>query len=409
MSAPSLATVSLRRTDGGPEPVRLCKVVTGFFTGGTELQVLNLARGLDRQRFDLSFACLDRDGDHLAAYEALDAPIEEYRIRRLYHPHTFRQQLRFAAALRRQRIQVVHSYNFYANLFAVPAARLARVPVVLASIRDRGVYLTPAQTRLQRHVCDLADQVLVNADSIRDWLTDQGLDGQRVTVIKNGIDMARYPLNPPPNAVRQSLGIPENATIVLLMARLNPQKGIDDFIRAAAQIAPRHPDVRYLVVGASLVSENGVISEHQAYRDELRGLAESLGVTDRIIFAGLRDDTPDILAETSLSVLPSHSEGLSNTLLESMAAGVPTIATDVGGNPELVREGVNGLLVPVQDPRALGEAMHTLLSDRERRERMGETARKMARELHAFPGVVDRTEALYRSRLQQARRSVAWQ
>ncbi|MEE4175226.1 MAG: glycosyltransferase [Xanthomonadales bacterium] len=408
MSAPSLSAASQHGTFTASEPIRLCKVVTGFFTGGTELQVLNLARGLDRQRFDLSFACLDRDGDHLAAYEALGAPIEEYRIRQLYHPHTFRQQLRFAAALRKQRVQVVHSYNFYSNVFAIPAARMARVPVVLASIRDRGVYLTPAQKKLQRHVCGLADEVLVNADSIRDWLMEQGLDGRSVTVIKNGIDMSRYPENPPRNGVRQSLGIPESATIVLLMARLNPQKGIDDFIRAAAQVAPRFPDACFLVVGASLISERGVICEQQAYRDELRRLTESLGIADRIIFAGLRDDTPDILAETSLSVLPSHSEGLSNTLLESMAAGIPTIATDVGGNPELVKHGENGLLVPVQAPEALGEAMHTLLGDRELRERMGKQARNRARQMHAFPAVVDCTETLYRTRLQRARRSVAW-
>ncbi len=230
--------------------IRLKKVMTGFFTGGTEIQVLNLVRGLDRRRFDLSFACLDRDGDHLKDFEALDISIKEYRIKRLYHPRTFRQQARFASSLREQRIEILHSYNFYSNVFAVPAARMAGVPVVLASVRDQGVYLTPAQKKLQALILGMADRVLVNAGSIRDWLTDQGLNPDRISVIRNGIDLSRYPVDPPPSGIREELGIPTSAPIVLLMARINPKKGIDDFIKAAALVTQEHPEARFLIVGA---------------------------------------------------------------------------------------------------------------------------------------------------------------
>lgn len=408
MTPPSASAPSLQRAFPGPDSLRLKKVVTGFFTGGTELQVLNLARNLDRQAFDLSFACLDHDGDHLPAFEALGAPIEEYRFSRLYHPNCFRQQLRLAAQLRRERIQVLHSYNFYSTVFAVPAARLAGVPVVLASIRDQGVYLSAAQKKLQRLVCGLADRVLVNSDSIHDWLAGQGLREDRITVLKNGIDLTRYPVAPPPSGIRDELDIPAEAPIVVLMARLNPQKGLAEFIQAAARISPQHPEARFLVVGASLKSEDGVISEEHEYRDELRALTESLGMTDRLIFTGLRDDTPAVLAEATLSVLPSHSEGLSNTLLESMAAGVPMVATRVGGNPELVKEGVNGLLVPVKSPEDLADAMHSLLSDPARRRRMGAAARRMAEDAHSLPRVVARLQQLYRDQLAQSRRSMAW-
>ena len=130
-----------------PEPVRLHKVLTNFVPGGTERQVLNLVRGLDRGMFELDFSCLDRTGGYLEAFEALKVPIAEYRIRKLYHPQCFLQQLRFASMLRARRIHITHSYNFYANVFAIPAARLAGVPVVLASVRDRGVYLTAAQKK----------------------------------------------------------------------------------------------------------------------------------------------------------------------------------------------------------------------------------------------------------------------
>lgn len=388
-----------------PAPIRLMKVLTGLYTGGTELQVLNLSRGLDRQRFDLRFACLEKEGDHLHAFEALQAPISEFRIRQLYHPRTFWRQKEFAAFLRSERIQVAHSYNFYSNVFSVPAARLAGVPVVLASVRDRGVYLNRAQNQLHRWVLSLADRILVNADSIRDWLAEQGLDEGRISVIKNGIDLSRYDAAPVASGVRETFGIPGEAPIVMLMARLDPSKGIDDFIKAAAIVAPKHPEARFVIVGATFESTDGVIAEATTYRRELERLTQSLGVASRVIFTGHRDDTPALLAEAVVSVLPSLSEGLSNTLLESMAAGVPTVATDVGGNPELVRDGVNGRLVPVRDPERLATAIDEMLANPGWRETLGRQARVLAREGHALPAVVSRTEQLYQSMLEQSKRS----
>lgn len=408
MSAQSPLAETVRQVADGDEAIRVMKFVTGFYTGGTELQVLKLAQGLDRTQFDLSFSCLNRSGNHLERYEALQAPIAEFPISRLYHPQCFLQQWRFAASLRRQRIHILHSYNFYSNVFAVPAARLAGVPVVLASVRDRGAYLSPAQKKLQRLVLGLADRVLVNAAAIRDWLLEQGLREDRITVIHNGIDLTRYPDVPERSNVRAEFGIPLAAPIVILIARLNPQKGLEEFIRAAAQVAKRQPQARFLVVGAALERRSGVVVESRTYRDELMRLAQSLGVAERVIFTGHRDDTPALLAESAISVLPSHSEGLSNTLLESMAAGVPAVATDVGGNPELVRDGITGRLVPVKSPDKLASAMLGLLEDAEQRERFGAESRRIARESFSLPGMVARTQDLYRDQLKRVRRSVAW-
>ena len=161
------------------------------------------------------------------------------------------QQLRFAKHLRDQRIQIVHSYNFYANTFSIPAAKLARTPVVLASIRDRGVYLTPAQKRVQKWVCSLADRILVNADAIRQWLLDQGYEQDKIVVIKNGIDLSLYANCESNGAVRRELAIPDGEPIIIMMARLNPQKGFDEFIRAAARIHHSRPDVWFLVLGGN--------------------------------------------------------------------------------------------------------------------------------------------------------------
>jgi glycosyltransferase involved in cell wall biosynthesis len=399
--------VSKDKDTVGSSPIRLLKVMTTYFSGGTEGQVLNLVRNLDRHRFDLSFACLRKGGDVLEEFEKLHIPIAEFKIKQLYHPYTYLQQLRFAAYLRKQHINIAHSYNFYANIFAIPAARMAGVPVVLASIRDRGVYLTPAQKLTQKWVCTLADRIMVNADSIRDWLLEQGYPEHKIAVIKNGIDLSLYSGRQADSTFRQELGIPPSAPIIMLLSRLNPQKGVDDFIKAAGLLKDSNPDARFVIVGTRLLYVQGVFFEDREYITELKQLAHSLGVEDRVVFAGHRKDTPTVLAEAAISVLPSHSEGLSNTLLESMAAGIPTVATAVGGNPELVKEMVNGLLVPVQSPTALAQAIATILDDPQLAKRLGEKARLMASENFSLVKMTADTEAFYLDRLRHSKRAMA--
>jgi len=315
--------------------------------------------------------------------------------------------MRFAAHLRTQRTQVAHSYNFYANMFSIPAARMARVPVVLASIRDRGVYLTPNQKIAQKWVCKLADRILVNAESIREWLLEQGYQDSRITVIKNGIDMSLYAGRTSSSHIRPQLGIQDSSPIVVMIARLNPQKGVDDFIKAASLLRLSHPDVRFLIVGAKLQYQEGIFSQDREYMQELQQLAVDLGVGRSVIFAGHRTDTPEILAEAAISVLPSHSEGLSNTLLESMAAGIPTVATNVGGNPELVRDQVNGILIPVRAPEHLAQALRTILDDSALAKRFGSAAKTMATEGFSLEKMTADTQAIYRAELAHTHRMAA--
>jgi glycosyltransferase involved in cell wall biosynthesis len=407
MRAHAAAVRLADRTVGGPDPVRLLKVMTTYFQGGTEGQVLNLVRHLDRQAYDLQFACLRKGGDMLDDFEKLNIPISEFRIRNLYAPGTFLQQWRFAAHLRTQRIQIVHSYNFYANMFAIPAARMARVPVVLASIRDRGVYLTPNQKIAQKWVCQMADRILVNAESIREWLLEQGCPDSRITVIKNGVDMSRYTGSTDSSYIRRELDIPDSSPIVVMIARLNPQKGVDDFIQAASLLKLSHPEVRFLIVGSKLQFQEGVFSQDQEYLQELQQLAIELGVGGSVIFAGHRTDTPELLAQAAISVLPSHSEGLSNTLLESMAAGIPTVATNVGGNPELVKDQVNGILIPVKSPERLAQAIRVILDNTQLAHRFGRQAKIMASEGFSLEKMTADTQAIYRGELARIRQVAA--
>jgi L-malate glycosyltransferase len=375
--------------------IKLVKVLTAFCAGGTEGQVLKLASSLDKTRFALQFAGLRNSGDLLQEFNALKLPIAEFRISCLYSPRTFLQQLKFVWYLRREGVGIVHSYNFYSNVFAIPAARLAGVPLIVASIRDQGVYLSPMQKLLQKFVCRMADKILVNAASIRSWLVEQGYPADKIVLIRNGIDLSRYARPGMQEAIRAELKIPTTAPLVVMIARLNPQKGVEDFIEAAALVCRSIPDVRFLIVGGKIEYVQGVMSEDMEYLQGLKKLTQALGIEDRVIFTGYRTDTPAILSTAAVSVLPSYSEGLSNTLLESMAAGAPIVATNVGGTPELITHMVNGLLVQPGAPARLAHAIAGILADPALAQKFSLRGKQRAKEDYSIDRMAADTQDFY--------------
>jgi len=375
---------------GSPAPVPIVQLVTNFNLGGTERHVSNLARLLDRSRFEVHLACLRRSGEFLQPVEHECGVVAEYPIRRLYGPATLRRQLQFARDLRRRRIQVVHTYGFYANVFGLPAARLARAPLIIASIRDTGDHLSASRRRLQRLACRLADCVLVNAEAVRQRLLAEGFPAHKIAVIRNGINLGGFISPRGRDALRRTLGLPAFGPLVTVVSRLNPMKGIEHFLQAAERIVERLPEVRFLVVGDCEPSP-----ARTSYRARLEALAARLGLDGRVLFLGFRSDVADLLAASTVSVLPSLSEGLSNVLLESMAVGVPVVATRVGGNPEAVEHGVTGLLVRPGDASALAHAVALLLEHPHLAKWYGQAARQRVQERFSDQGMVRATEDFY--------------
>jgi glycosyltransferase involved in cell wall biosynthesis len=363
--------------------IKLLQMLTNFHIGGTERQVANLALGIDPSHFDLHLACLRHSGELLAELETLRVPRSEFRIGRLYSPKTLWQGIRLAYYVRRNLIQIVHSFGFYPNVFTVPVARLAGASIVVASIRDTGDLLTPMQRRLLKLVCRLADCVLVNAEAIRKNLLEQGYDPSNIVVIRNGLTLSKAHGKEPGSLLRRELGIPLSARVVAVFSRLNRMKGVEYFLDAAMVLAGKFPDVHFLVVGDG------------GSKPELEEHARRLGLERRIVFTGFRGDVPDLLSEAAISVLPSLSEGTSNTLLESMAAGIPVVATRVGGNPEVVEDGVSGLLVPPRDSAALAAATGRLLEDPDLALRLGQAGMRRVAALFSIDGSVHQTERLY--------------
>ena len=332
-------------------------------------------------------------------------PVTEYRIRRLYGPRAMRQQLKLATYLTRNRVRLIHTHGFYANTFALPAAWMARTPVLIASIRDDGSVWTSAQRAVDRMACRLADCTVVNADTIRQRLTHEGWNPDRIAVIPNGVDTRRFQPRTTPSGVRAELGLPADVPIVGVLARLAPCKGLEIFLDAARMIADRFPAVRFMIVGdeGALNGDGDGVRAGRSYRQALEGHAARLGLGDRVVFTGFRLDVPDVLAELAVSVLPSVTgEGLPNSVLESMAAGVPVVATNAGGTKEAVAEGETGLLVAPSDAVALANAIGQLLADPALRARYGAAGRRRIAERFSLDRMSENMQSLY-ARLLEAR------
>ncbi len=372
------------------ERIKLLKFVTVLAIGGTERQVLDLALALDRCRFDLRLACLRRSGQFLKEVEEHGIPLNEYRINRLYNHRAMARQLSFARHLRRSGIAVVNSYGFYSNVFAVPAARLAGVPVIVASIRDIGDFLTPLQRRAQKWICQLADRIVANAEAVRERLVAEGYRRDKIVVIRNGIARSRFAAGSNGGKLRRELGLAAGVPLVAVLSRLNPLKGIEYFLEAAAIVSCRFDEARFLVIGDG------------ACRAELERYTARLGLDRRVVFTGFRLDVPQLLPDIAVSVLPSLSEATSNALLESMASGVPVVATRVGGNPEVVEDGVTGLLVAPRDPAALACAICQLLENRALASKLGAAGKRRVAEHFSLERAVRETERLYLDLLEKA-------
>jgi L-malate glycosyltransferase len=372
--------------------VRLFKFVADFRIGGTERQFVTLSRRLDPSLFDLSFGCLRRQGDFLAQLDAA-VPLYAYPIASLHSAKSLTMQMRLLRDLRRRRVEIVHTYGFYPNVFATLVAKAAGA-VAIASIRDQGDLWSAMQRRVERWMLRLSDAVVVNAEAVRARLIGEGYDARRIFVIRNGVDVARFGERPAPGRLRSDLGLPARTPIVAALCRLHEVKGVEFFLKAAVTLSRRFPDARFVIAGDGY------------HRPALERQAGELGLGGRVIFTGFQQNVPQFLSEVQISVLPSLSEALSNTLLESMAAGVPVVATNVGGNPEAVEDGVTGLLVPSREPEALAAAIARLLEQPALAQAMGRAGRQRAVERFSLDRLTHETESLYLRLLMKRRHRV---
>lgn len=357
---------------------RILLIGDSLNVGGTEGQFVEVACGLDRSRWDVHLTCNRAVGPLRARIEAAGMRVWSCG------PGSFKSP-RFALALgglarylRTHRIRLVHSFDFYSNILGVIAARLAQVPMVIASQRELGDLRPPLPRRVNAIALRLANYVLINSPAVAEWVSRQrAIAPSRIVLIPNGVDLTRFSTKP-----RSAEAASEPVTIGTL-ANLRPEKGLAEFIRASALVGERWPQARFLIWG------DGPL------RRELQDLVSQLGLGTAVHFQGATVEPEVALHQLDIFVLPSLSEACSNVLLEAMATGLPVVTTSVGGNPALVEEGTTGLLVPPGDAAALAKAIIRLLEDPALAWRLGVNARNVVRSNYGLERMLSRVQALY--------------
>jgi L-malate glycosyltransferase len=365
-------------SEAAPAPVRVCFLIDDLATAGTETQLLALIARLDRTRVQPYLCLLRGQSQASRALEPDDCPVWRLGVGSLCRPATLLQATRFIRFLRRERIDVVQAYFPDSSYFGLPTAWLAGVSHRLRTRNNLGHWLTPLHRQLGRLLNRVGTGTVVNCGAAKDALmAAEGNSLKNVTVLANGVDHERF-LAVPPWSGRISVGVTIGAA-----ANLRLVKGLDVLLDAAARLTSDYPDLLCRIAGEGEM------------RGPLEESASQHGMTDRFHLLGSVADVPAFLGGLDVAVLPSRSEGMSNALLEYMAAGRAIVATAVGAVAELIDDGVHGLLVPPNDAESLAAAIDCLLKNPDLARRMGEAARRRVRERYSREAMVERFTDFY--------------
>ncbi len=361
--------------------INVIHLVEELTIGGLEKILTAIVLNLDKEKYNVSVWCL-REGGFFAdklVKEGIDVkilqistsrnPLSIYKLYKLLKSHKF---------------DIIHTHAYSAGTIGRISAFLAGIPVIISHNQNVYDYYNKYYHFVEWLLSLITDGIICVSDEVKRFTNEtQGIDSKRLLTIYNGIDNVCPVDEKDTSGLRKELGIPINHSVMGTIAQFSKKKGLAYLIKSASILLEHRKDVNFLLVGEGSIME------------ELKKLCINLKVEKSVIFAGERSDIPKILSLIDIFVLPSIREGLPLAVLEAMDCGKPIIATNVGGVPEIVKNGINGILVQPKDPEALYSAMKELLDDRGKIEKMGYEGKKICGKNFSSKAMVDRVEELY--------------
>lgn len=366
------------------DKIHIMHVIYGFSMGGAENRLANLINGIDQDTFISSICCIKKSGIIVTRLKRKDIKIFELHRK----GKDYLLCLKLASLFRKEKVDIIHTHG-WSGFDGVIGAKLACVPVIIHSEQGKDIediYNIKKRRILGRKLISyLVNQLVTVSEEIKESLAKTAkIPQEKILTIHTGVDIQRFNIKIDKIKKKEEVGIGGKVIVIGTVGRLDPIKSYDTLLYCAKEVLNEFPDLRFLFVG------NGPM------RRNLEELTIKLGIREKVTFIGERLDIPELLNIMDIFVLPSLSEGLSNTILEAMASGLPIIATRVGGNPEMVVDGETGFLVSPKDYQSLSKVIIQLLKNPSLCKKIGLTAQERAKNHFPLSKMIISYEELYK-------------
>lgn len=367
-------------------PIKIVFMIDKLVPAGTQTNLLEIVRNLDSERFRPFVISLSENGSMDEDFKKAGAELITLSVKKAYGLSGLKALKFLISFFKKENIDILQCHFLKADLLGVFAAKFSGVHTVITARRDLGFWRSSRQILINRMLGKMCDCYLANSEAVKQATQQQeGVTGQKIGVIHNGIDANRFAVCESSRVkVREELGLKPEDTVVGLIANMRHTiKGHSDLIQAMPEVIGAYPHVKFLLAGKGPLKEG-----YQQQVDELN-------LNANVLFVEWAGAMNQLINAIDISVLPSHTEGFSNAVLESMATEKPVVACAVGGNLENVFEGETGFLVPPRDPKALAEKIMQLAADKNLAGRMGKAGREKVLERFTLNIMVDNYEDFY--------------
>lgn len=380
MSHPEPIAGGTAQPAGGPVHVLyLIDVLWGL--GGAEGVLLRIPTLLPKDRYRCTIGTF-RLRPESPVFDKLPCPVREFPVKRVFGIEALRTALALRRFIRKERVQIVHTFFESADLLGGLVAKLSGVPVVISSRRDMGILRSTRHRIGYRLMSPLFNQVQAVSEAVRQQtIRADHINPTKVVTIPNGIEIDKVDAASGSAALYRSLGLEDASPLIVSVGHIRRVKGFDVLLRAAAEVCRVHPKATFLIVGSVQEPE---CDQH------LRDLVQQLNLQRNVRFLGKmeNEDVWSLLKLCDIFCQPSRSEGMSNALLEAMACSLPCVATAVGGTPEVLEDGRSGYVVPSEGHQAAADRILSLLADPDRARSMGMQARLVVEDRFSAQGMI---------------------